>query len=179
MELPEDSSGEIEAFVSWVYTGYIETDTCAEKLWVLGDKLRSPAFCNDVMYLLFNTYGACPRSKNGQWISAATAQFVYENTLETSALRCFISDLIKSDGPFCKLAIKTQSDFEAFKMDWTRLLCQGGPIVLDITLQGSFCNHNDYVNSAYHFGNQHKYLVLVDSSRSVEGFVVWLKKASF
>merc|ERR1712093_339825 len=49
--LPQDSFQTISAFLTWAYSGQIEASCSVEELWVLGDRLRSPHFTNEVMHL--------------------------------------------------------------------------------------------------------------------------------
>jgi hypothetical protein len=93
--LPEHVADEVQIFVSWVYSGQISGAVEPEKLWILGDKLRSPLFKNETMHLLFSKYA-------GNWPLEDDAELVYKNTAEVSKLRMFIADTIVTNGPLAE-----------------------------------------------------------------------------
>jgi hypothetical protein len=97
IELPAKAPEAIVALLSWIYSGTIESDLPPEYLWILGDRLKIPKFCNAVMTLLFGIWGCSPE-EGGHWISAPTTDFFYRHTNKDITLQCFINHIIESDG---------------------------------------------------------------------------------
>ena len=120
-EDPEDMS----IFISWVYSGYVRCNPRdLMRLWILGDRLRSPLFANEVMYYLFDEH------YNQGWLTSSEAEFVYSHTHETSKLRLYVRDLIIARGPLRMDVLSwNKSSYEA---DWHSLILRGGDLVLDI-----------------------------------------------
>jgi hypothetical protein len=58
IEIPEATAEQMSTFISWCYTGLLESSLCAEELWVPGDFLQSPDFANEAMYCLFSQHEA-------------------------------------------------------------------------------------------------------------------------
>lgn len=177
VRLPEEAPDDVVAFVAWIYSGHIECDLNAARLWTLGDRLRSPDFCNDVMYLLMDTYGSYTRD-SGQWLSAATVDYIYDHTTEESALRRFVRDNIISDGPLCERALKEQSDREGFKEEWIGLIRRGGDVVVDVAMVAGFSNDKDNEEAPYISANQHKYIVDMKGTRPIQDFVNGAKRGT-
>lgn len=175
--LPEEAPDDVVAFLAWIYSGHIECDLNAARLWTLGDRLRSPEFCNDVMYLLMDTYGSYTHD-SGQWLSAATVDYIYSHTTEESALRRFAKDDIISDGPLCERALREQSDKEEFKEEWIELIRRGGDVVVDVAMVAGFSNDKDNEEAPYISANQHKYIVNTKGTRSIEDFVNGVKRGA-
>jgi hypothetical protein len=57
ISLPDEVPDGIGTFISWVYTGRISSTLTLQALWVMGDRIRSPSFPNDIMSLMFDYYG--------------------------------------------------------------------------------------------------------------------------
>ncbi|RDL40621.1 uncharacterized protein BP5553_00600 [Venustampulla echinocandica] len=161
--LPDESLEEVNVFVSWMYTGQIFPGlVCDESLWILGDKLRSQYFANDIMHLLISKYANLPPD-SGHYIEAATADMVYSNTTSGSKLRKFVKEVILVEGP---LSIDN-SGGQKFKEDWKALIARGGDLVTDIALEGSFYNE-DFGEGPWYPSNQEKYLEPIQTRSLVE-----------
>lgn len=95
---------------------------------------------NEAMHILFSIYG----NYDGSWITAAAAEYVWENTRPESQLRKFIKALIIHYGPLCPRALSREKDVQDQEKDWHKLIKGGGELVLDIALTGtSFMNDGD------------------------------------
>lgn len=161
IQLLDDKPEAIGAFITWVYSGQVESFLGAEELWVLGDKLQSPAFANEAMHLIYSIYGLNP-SDGGTWLTAAAADYVWNNTGDESRLRIFMKELISHDGPLCQRALETTSESAKMKEDWHKLIEDGGELVLEIFRSGSFLTKDDTKESPWREKNWHKYLLPVD-----------------
>lgn len=176
LELSEESPEEIAALLTWIYSGTIESELNAVNLWVLGDRLRLPSFCNEVMFLMMHTYGS-PVEDGGQWLSANTVEYVYAQTSHGSLLRKFVTDVICGEGPLCDRAVVEyeEGDLESYLDNWHRLIYTGGDLVVDVATvssfsadKGSFGNDPD---APYRWANHHKYMMDTKGIRPVEDFV--------
>lgn len=181
IDLPEESPDEIAAFLSWIYSGTIESKLNAVQLWVLGDRLRIPFLCNDVMYLLFNIYGSHVMN-GGQWLSASTVEYVYAQTHEHSLLRLFVRDVLRGEGPLCDRALESHADNERerYIADWNELIYAGGDLVVDVATVSSFkADHGSEdvsEDAPYLYQNHHKYLMDTKGTRPVEDFVNGIRR---
>ncbi|KAH9222774.1 hypothetical protein DL95DRAFT_502186 [Leptodontidium sp. 2 PMI_412] len=140
IRLPEESKEGISTFISWVCSGQIRSSVCAEELWVLGDKPRSPKFCNEVMCFIIGMYGNSSKD-GGRWLSARSMDFIYEKATETSSLMLFARHLLRAGGPLCPRAIRDETKFTkdgAYEKDWRELIKRGGDLVLLIAFETSF-----------------------------------------
>lgn len=184
VELPEELPEEIVAFLAWIYSGTIESNLNVVNLWVLGDRLGSPLFCNDAMYLFMNTYGST-LSEGGQWLSAKTVDYVYSQTSENSALRCATRDVLRGEGPLCDRALAAHPNDDHYETEWSSLIFRGGAIVFDVATVSSFSNDNSiakdgsglyYPEAPYLWVNQHKYLMDTKTTRPIEDFIKGIKR---
>lgn len=66
-------------------------------------------------------------------LDAATAKYVYSNTIPGSKLRNFVCDSIKVEGPFAAETTEDweRDDIQMFHTEWVSLLGEGGDIVTD------------------------------------------------
>ncbi|KUJ21029.1 uncharacterized protein LY89DRAFT_770248 [Mollisia scopiformis] len=101
ISMPDYTPDQIGVFVTWAYSGRIETTLCAEELWILGDALQITDFTNEAMHLLFSIYG----HRDGEWLTASAADYVWANTRSESTLRKFLLSLMIHDGPLCNRAL--------------------------------------------------------------------------
>lgn len=169
--LPEENEQEMSKFVTWLYTGALKCEyefpACA--LWVLGDKLGAPAFINEAMYSIGDHYAA-------ENLFAATAQYVYSNTIPGSKLRSFLCDVIQFEGPFAAetTAGWEKDEVQIYHAEWISLLGQGGDIVTD-NIKTGFRKHG--VKRSTPWGNERisKYLVDEDTA-DPERAKVWHKE---
>ncbi|CZR54442.1 uncharacterized protein PAC_04326 [Phialocephala subalpina] len=81
-------------------------------------------------------------SLGGLWVSAAAANYVWNNTREQSQLRRFIKEIIPHDTPLCSRALRLGTDSMKNEEDWYKLIMAGGELVLEIVLAG-YCTEND------------------------------------
>ncbi|TVY31576.1 hypothetical protein LOCC1_G008846 [Lachnellula occidentalis] len=160
LKMANDDPKTISAFVSWLYTGRIPS-TCGVHptvLWVLGDRLRSSGFTNTAMHFIFAEYAKT-------YFQADTAEYIYDNTSSSSKLRTFVRDLILNEGPL------SGSYASGPENSWRELIRQGGDLVLDIALEGSFfCNDSEPEDRPYYPDNQSKYLEPI-TTRPIEDFL--------
>lgn len=163
IRLEEENIEAVSVFVSWLYTGRIPLSCTVTPatLWVLGDRLRSPGFANEAMHFLFREY-----AKN--WCVAATVGYIYDNTTSGSKLRAFIKDTILNEGPLSKEAQLFTNGSES----WRALIRQGGDLLVDISLEGSFDKYSDIDKTilAWHWKNHHQYMEPI-TTRPVEDFL--------
>ncbi|TVY13192.1 hypothetical protein LARI1_G008920 [Lachnellula arida] len=158
MELEDPKA--MSTFVSWLYTGRISS-TCVVApavLWVLGDRLRSPGFTNTAMHFIFADYTMT-------YINAETAEYIYDNTSTGSKLRTFVKDLVLHEGPL-------SGDYGADKENaWRELIRQGGDLVIDVALEGSFtCGNSEQEDRPHDSSNHSKYLEPI-TTRPIEDFL--------
>ncbi|KAL5326787.1 hypothetical protein ACEPPN_004476 [Leptodophora sp. 'Broadleaf-Isolate-01'] len=157
IRLPEESKEGIYTFISW--------------LWVLGDKLRSPKFCNEVMCFIIGMYGNSSKD-GGRWLSARSMDFIYEKATETSSLMLFARHLLRAGGPLCPRAIRDETKFTkdgAYEKDWRELIKRGGDLVLLIAFETSFfqdglCEFLDDKEAPWTLANHKKYMLPTTST---------------
>lgn len=102
IELPEEDEKDLAAFVHWTFTGDVLTShedmrkikypdvIIPVRLWILGDRLLAPKFCNDSPHVLCHAIDGP---------SATVVEYVYSNTAANSLLRKCIAARVKADGP--------------------------------------------------------------------------------
>ncbi|PVH87034.1 hypothetical protein DL98DRAFT_582348 [Cadophora sp. DSE1049] len=134
IRLPEEHNTAFEAFVTWAYTGQVNSDLCPEELWALGDRLRSPKFSNAVMYLMFNDY-----SHGDTFLSTKSVEIAFSKTAESSQLQNFLIEVINSQGPLCKTVLRCEIA-SPYVRDWQRFIQGGGELVLQIVQKVSLIN---------------------------------------
>jgi len=161
-ELPEA----ISIFVSWLYTGRIALnwEVAPEILWILGDQLRSAAFANEAMHLIFTRY-------NREYLEAGTAEYVYENTTEGSKLRRFIRDLVLSEGPLRERKHANQVAHAKYKHEWKMLIRRQFDLVVDIALEGSFYSEGSLTRPYPYLWEQHSDYLEPINTRPIEDFL--------
>lgn len=138
IKLPDESLETVTIFVSWMYTGQVlPGPVLNESLWILGDRLRSQYFVNDIMHLLLAKYTDVEGRYYGL-LEAAAADLAYRNTTSGSKLRKFIKDIILTNPPLSF----TPEEIPTFGQDWKALITRGGDLVVDVALHGSFCYKN-------------------------------------
>ncbi|KAH7360686.1 hypothetical protein BKA65DRAFT_577604 [Rhexocercosporidium sp. MPI-PUGE-AT-0058] len=129
IRLPEENIAAVSTFIDWVYSGQLNSSLSLEALWALGERLRSPEFCNEAMYMMFSMYAE-------NWLLAESAEIAFTETIESSKLWLFIHDLIASRGPLCGRAVMGM--WAGYVSDWHYLIKKGGELVLDVVKDGSF-----------------------------------------
>ena len=158
LRLKEEIDGHIQSFVCWAYTGKVVPAFADQytnyrrrmfELWVLGDRLVAPKFCNDVMMTILTDF-----DMNGPLISAAAARFVYDSTAKGSKLRLLLRDTIASGGPFA-----TVSEYDEEEQNkWEELIEEGGELVSSICRAGGFSNKAEESMQPWSKENPLKYL---------------------
>lgn len=133
--LPDLDSDAIKAYIRWTYTGHIESKLSLINLWILGDRLCSTKFKNDVMYLLFSTlYEEC--------IMPGEIHLAYENTTPNSKLRLYITDYVTTSQIWAlamgSVTSADQANLDKESRDWIKLIRNGGDFVLEVLLKGGF-----------------------------------------
>lgn len=86
------------------------------------------------MYEMFDLYGELGDS----WMSARSAEYIYEYTSKGSILRKFVNQLIITGGLLCSRVISAQKEPEKYKAEWAEwkaLIEKGGELVSDVTLK--------------------------------------------
>lgn len=142
----------------------------AEELWVLGDSLLSPTFCNDVMYLIFDIYGY-----GSSWLNAESADTAYDQTPKASALRKFVGDLMNAHGPLCPRAIEDEKERTkdgGYERDWYAVIERGGELVLQMAKVRGF-KDDEFIKrggNPYNIWGKEQYILYIELS-PVEGFV--------
>lgn len=118
-DMTQENAEHMAAFTTRIYTGTIMNEDVLA-LWVLGDKLRSPAFTNEVMHLVFSKY-------EYDSLYASDTEYVYRNCPKEAKLRKFVKELILCKGPLSS---------PCYLEEWLALLAQGGDLVTDIIGEG-------------------------------------------
>ena len=168
--MPEENPEAVTAYIMWSYSGHIESCCCATELWVLGDRLGSPKFTNEVMYLMYSTYNLQER-----WLSAQSADIAFKQIVPGSQLRKFVKAYVDAHGPLCTRAVETEvKDYEneAYERDWHALIEAGGELVLHLTIGNGFRgqSYELYGGQPYLIKHQTDYLVN-DGFKEVKTFI--------
>ncbi|KAI6708314.1 hypothetical protein JHW43_009156 [Diplocarpon mali] len=143
VDLPEEDDTLIQTFVAWLYTGNLEAvhgdpqamsdkesnSPAMMQLWVLGDKLLSNRFMNDVMRLIYRNYAV-------HYVSPEAAEYVYMSTVPESKLKLFMRDLLLAEPPFSRKDFKTAEQAVEWKKEWIALFAKGGELVQDCMVTG-------------------------------------------
>ncbi|KAL2074397.1 hypothetical protein VTL71DRAFT_8175 [Oculimacula yallundae] len=132
VRLPEETPEAVAGFLTWACSGHIESPTCPEELWALGERLRSPKFMDEVMHLIFAVYGRYER-----WLSARGAEVACDQTMPESKLRKYVFRNVSLHGPLCKAAIKDEFSFKKegiFERGWLTSIKGGGELVSHMAL---------------------------------------------
>lgn len=174
ISLPEEDMEGILTFISWAYSGTLESTMGVENIWAMGERLQSPQLCNDAVLLMSTIYQSA-------WISACSVDIAYSKTSSGSKLRKYILDMFITDGPLCHKALKTTSEenkLGAYENDWNNLILRGGELVLDVARSSGFLQDNEdlWVKEAP-YNNCENYLVKV-KTRPIEDFLEGKKRGS-
>lgn len=161
--MPEDMPEEIDALVSWCYTGQLTDSFSAEELWVLGDRFRCAGLSNEAMYFMFDLYHL-------RYITSKTAAYVYANTCKGSRLRNFVKDLIINEGPLHVSLNDPRPAAAAFRDDWIKQIELGGELVVDIVLNKSSFSSNDDEGFPYLYDFRDDYIEPLNT-RPIEDFL--------
>jgi hypothetical protein len=121
----------------------------------------------EVMHLFFPTY-------KEHYVTAKTTHFVYKNTTEHSKLRKYVKDLILNEGPLSYYWCEVN---EPNVEDWIALIREGGDMVKDIALEGSFRNQSRPEKRPYYWANQSMYLEDINITRSAEDIIQGKKRS--
>ncbi|KAK0124523.1 hypothetical protein ONS95_009472 [Cadophora gregata] len=177
ISMPEEDCTAFQAFVSWAYTGQINSCVCPEELWVLGDKLQSARFSNAVMFHMFDGY-----RDEDTFISTKSVEIAFYEIADGSKLRKFLMDLLNVQGPFCKRVLESKKA-AGYVRDWQRLIQSGGDIVLQIVQNASliddyWANWDDAEEEIPTWmESQHKYLLPI-TSRPIDDFLQGKKRST-
>ncbi|KAK0124524.1 hypothetical protein ONS95_009473 [Cadophora gregata] len=139
--LPEENPNVVAGFLTWAYTGHIESSSTAEELWVFGDRIASPRFMNEAMHLIFAIYG-----RHERWLSAKGAFVAYNHSAPISKLRSFVENYVDIHGPLCEEAINSEAFHlgnHEYERDWQALIEEGGKLTVDIAL-GNGVRHQGF-----------------------------------
>jgi hypothetical protein len=160
IEVREEIPKAMKIFVSWLYSGQILSSTFPHvEMWLLGDRLRSPQFTNEVMHTLF---GKCYERR----IHAEEYQLMFANTTPESKLRKYFRDVVLSEGPLQE----RWNDGDVLTEAWKDLVKQGGELVVDIAMRGSFCNSPEDDEEPWFYNQHYKYLEPI-TTRPIEDFI--------
>ena len=158
IEVRNEKPAAIKVFVSWLYSGqFLPSPFDLFELWLLGDRLRSPHFCNEVMHKLFGKFV-------DEMMYAEDYQMMFARTSPESKLRQFCRDMILAEGP---LADDLSDERRA---GWEELVKQGGELVVEVALRGSFFQELKYENAPYYWKFHHRYLEPI-TTRPIEDFI--------
>lgn len=119
---------------------------------------------------MFDKYGT---PETTHWISAANAEYAYDNTANGSLLRKFVRNLVVSDKPLSRRAISDKKDPETMKSNGRGC----GDIVLDVALESSFSNDRRHVVDGPYQPLEQSKCPLPIIGRSLEGFIKGKKGA--
>lgn len=172
--LPEEDLEGILTFVSWAYSGTLESTMGVEDAWAMGERLQIPQLCNDTIFLISVIYKSV-------WISASSVATAYSKTSSNSKPRKYILDMFVTNGPLCPKALKTMSKESkqgAGEKDWNDLVLRGGEAVLDIARTSGFLRDNKDIRAKEApYNNCEKYLVEV-KTRPMDCFLEGKKRGS-
>ncbi|KAG4435845.1 hypothetical protein IFR05_008671 [Cadophora sp. M221] len=136
IRLPNETPEAATGFLTWVYTGHIESSTSAEELWTLGDRLLSPMFMNEVMSLIFAIYG-----RHVHWLRAKGRDHAFKRSPPGSKVRKFVCDYVDYHGPLCPQAIKDCDNKDGmYERDWLTFIKEGGELVSHMALRNGAKN---------------------------------------
>lgn len=165
----------MDIFVAWAYTGHIvEGKIAGVKLWVLGDRLLSPLFTNEVMYLLISLYHL-------EITNALDVGYAMRSTAENSKLRIYMKDLFAWGNDireFKRLRDRDPDDDDKAVpdylkdrvKDWSVLLKEGGDFILEVLILGFNRADATTKDLPSYWRNQKKYLKPYDK-RSAKDFI--------
>ncbi|TVY35119.1 hypothetical protein LSUB1_G006513 [Lachnellula subtilissima] len=162
----EECPEAVSVFVSWLYTGRIPScSTPPLALWILGDALRSPEFTNEAMHALFVE---CEQDV----IKAETAEYIYANTSRGSKLRTFVKDLVLQESPlgYGQDSGDENRQSSAYENAWKELIRQGGDLVVDVAMEGSFLYNSIAAPEPCRSANHSKYMEPI-TTRPIEDFL--------
>jgi hypothetical protein len=154
--LPDDELGEVQDFVAWPYSGrvvwfcgasefpWVSLDNRPKQLrdqitekdkdykvhadsamaraaWVFGDKIIAPRYSNNAMKQLLYL-------NEEEELSAAQAEWIFQNSIANSKLRVLVKDSIACCGPFNP---ENQSCYDDTIDNRRLLLAKGGDLVME------------------------------------------------
>lgn len=134
IELPEDDPTEIEAFVSWVYTGGLDWQKGAVnafRLWVLGDKFLAPHFTDEAA-------GLAMGSLIDTQMNLEDAAYIYDNSTGGSKIRAFTKRMLYLDGPLYLQQPPRQTNPLSYlqkqirEEQWDNVIRNGGQLLVDL-----------------------------------------------
>ncbi|KAI9050172.1 hypothetical protein LZ554_006313 [Drepanopeziza brunnea f. sp. 'monogermtubi'] len=172
----------IAVFLTWLYSGQLECDISGEELWALGDRLRSPLFCNEVMassladqlsptqqHLLYAAY-----AHRDNWMTAQSASVAFAQA-PGSLLYEFVCDYLRIQGPLCAAALLCHDEHgttrELYEGDWDRLIAGGGDLVLFVAKHDGFVYDSGPELPQYATDNKQEHYLLDEHHRSVDAFL--------
>lgn len=177
IEMPTDNPIIVKMFISWIYSGWLPPSSEAVSLlalWVFGDKVLSPRFCNYIMLHLFSYYG----HGGGNALRAHDAIYVMERTTLKSKLREFIMETSHDRSPFNK----RDEDLKDHQRDWEKAVKNGGDIMVEFAKSGTFLTKDDCdclcmscetKTPAWHSENHHMYLIAEPAEKKAKDWKIW------
>jgi hypothetical protein len=147
IELPDELFEPMTAWIAWIYTGHVPP-TCKltpEALFIFGERLKSPAFRNELMLCLISRYSRMGHKEEFfEDITPKMADYVYQNTVKDSKLRRFVVDWIlevcplTEDGDNGLHFMRTEKEKEEMRREWRQLIKRNGDLVSEVALRGSW-----------------------------------------
>jgi hypothetical protein len=130
------SEQEMDAFVSWLYSGRLDRKPNQRLpclLWTFGKKFGTPLFQNNAMQLLSDNIrlGA---------LSVSTAHFAYNNNAADSNPRLFIAEYITHANPLSSGLTEswTPERRQVYRTEWVNLIANGEDLMRDVAELGSY-----------------------------------------
>jgi hypothetical protein len=167
--LPEDDAELIRAFAWWTQSGTFIAPTGVaiepEELWILGDKLVAPKFCNAAMLQLMQENYWEYRNRD-----ADQADYIWNQLPRVTKLHEYLTELVFKGGPWDTIDEARYADnLTLFEERWLELLRQGRPQADDEmteTIRGGHWNHPaKSENKRKYFEDEVVYYHLQRSSR--------------
>ncbi|RDW83141.1 hypothetical protein BP5796_04632 [Coleophoma crateriformis] len=175
VQMPDEDVKDIMVFINWIYSGtvIITDENEVTKYWLLGERLLSPRFANEVMYSIFNKFlrvHAEPKF----------CENCYAGTIPGCKLRQFARDLITFNPPalpqgqdvnFCAFLAANVVSAQAAH-EWWEIIRKGGDLVLDVCTRGSFTHLPGHLYRPTPCApvNHHRYLLPI-TTRPIEEFL--------
>ncbi|TVY56778.1 hypothetical protein LSUE1_G009942 [Lachnellula suecica] len=167
IEVQEEDPKAIQAFVAWLYSAQILPTACPlSDLWLLGDRIRSPEFMNEVMHTIFERI-------EKERIEASEYKQMFIATSPDSKLRQLFRNTILQEGP-----LGVDNDYsDDFMEAWKDLMKQGGELVVDIALRGSLFTIGTCTEHRWKSHNKYLEPIEAFTTRPIEDFIAGKPRA--
>jgi hypothetical protein len=132
IEMPEEKAYLVKAFVGWACSGFIHPTTpntlspesvFYEELWVMGDKLQAPSFCNLVLQFLVHKW------RIGK-LRPVSIEYVYKHTTKDSPLRRMLVQAVIFWSPTLKKYERNSS--KQTRSELKHMIAEGRNLAVDL-----------------------------------------------